>query len=111
MLGLAILVGAGLLLWKPTWVEEVRTTLHEHTALTFAVGILVNALALAIIGVLSVAFTRPPALLMGLACWASIWPDWPPWVTRSGGGSKSASSTPACRLSVWRLACSCPGSC
>ena len=68
LLGLAILVGAGLLLWKPTWVEEVRTTLHEHTALTFAVGILVNALALAVIGVLWVLVcTRPPALLMGLA--------------------------------------------
>ena len=68
LLGLAILVGAGLLLWKPTWVEEVRTTLHQHTALSFAVGILVNVLALAVIGILWVLVcTRPPGLLMGVA--------------------------------------------
>ncbi|BAM00401.1 MULTISPECIES: polymer-forming cytoskeletal protein [Caldilinea] len=67
LLGVAVGVGALLMVLRPAWVEQTRATLVARTPLSFAVGLIFNLFGLAFIGILwiTVCF-RPPAALLGL---------------------------------------------
>ncbi|MBK8046179.1 MAG: polymer-forming cytoskeletal protein [Anaerolineales bacterium] len=52
---------------RPHWVVSVHETLRQQIALSFAVGLMVNVLASAFIGLLFITVClRPPGLLLGL---------------------------------------------
>ena len=67
LLGVAVGVGALLMVLRPAWVEQTRATLVARTPLSFAAGLIFNLFGLAFIGILwiTVCF-RPPAILLGL---------------------------------------------
>jgi len=68
LLGVAVVGSGALMYWRPALVADTRNRLLEQTALSFAIGLLVNMFALAIIVILwiTVCF-RPPAVLLGIA--------------------------------------------
>lgn len=66
---LLLLIGgaAAVAALRPQLAADVRTTLRRQTALSFAVGLLVNMLGIAIIGFMAITIClAPPAILLGL---------------------------------------------
>ncbi len=70
-LGAAIGGAAALAALRPQWVEATTDHLHKQTALSFAVGLLVNVLVSAVAAFMFIIVCfRPPGLLLGVALFA-----------------------------------------